>query len=172
MRGDDTATFFGQAWLIINLLLTGVYYIPVTIIRRQHDSAIFAHLTLGLFALQLVGTSITSGATSITSSGKLLVNTPRRLIPLSVVPTAFFRFLPTMPVYFVLTGVGSPNAAVLVLSCHHDRVQHGVGGLLCGTPDVFPRHVEFSAVSYRSGSICSRFCGHPNTSSADFRDRS
>ena len=52
----------------------------------------------------------------MTSSGKLLLNTPfpRLLIPLSAVRTAFFRFLPTVPVYFVfhlifLTGVWSPK---------------------------------------------------------------
>ena len=104
MRGAHTATFFGQAWLVLNpLLLAGVYYILVTIIRRQHDPAFFVHLTLGLFAFQLVSTSVTSGATSVTGSGKLLLNTPfpRLLIPLSAVRTAFFRFLPTVPVYFV-----------------------------------------------------------------------
>jgi ABC-type polysaccharide/polyol phosphate export permease len=52
----------------------------------------------------------------VTSSGKLLLNTPfpRLLIPLSAVRTAFFRFLPTIPVYFVfhaifLTHVWSPK---------------------------------------------------------------
>ena len=108
MRGANTSTFFGQAWLILNpLLLAGVYYILVTIIRQEHDPAFFAHLTLGLFAFQLVGTSITSGATSVTSSGKLLLNTPfpRLLIPLSAARTAFFRFLPTVPVYFLVTMV-------------------------------------------------------------------
>ena len=122
MRGANTSTFFGQAWLILNpLLLAGVYYILVTIIRRESDPAFFAHLTLGLFAFQLVGTSITSGATSVTSSGKLLLNTPfpRLLIPLSAVRTAFFRFLPTVPVYFVfhvifLTGVWTPKMLLSV----------------------------------------------------------
>jgi teichoic acid transport system permease protein len=108
MRSANTSTFFGQAWLILNpLLLAAVYYILVTIIRRQNDPAFFAHLTLGIFAFQLVGHSITSGATSVTSSGKLLLNTPfpRLLIPLSAVRTAFFRFLPTIPVYFVFHAI-------------------------------------------------------------------
>ena len=56
MRGANTSTFFGQAWLVLNpLLLAAVYYILVTIIRRQNDPAFFAHLTLGMFAFQLVG---------------------------------------------------------------------------------------------------------------------
>src|SRR5512133_2188312 len=108
MRSANTSTFFGQAWLILNpLLLAAVYYILVTIIRRQSDPAFFAHLTLGIFAFQLVGHSITSGATSVTSSGKLLLNTPfpRLLIPLSAVRTAFFRFLPTVPIYFIFHAI-------------------------------------------------------------------
>lgn len=104
MRGAHTSTVFGQLWLILNpLLLAGVYYLLVAIIRTEADPRFFAHLTLALFAFNMVSTAITSGATSVTSSGKLLINTafPRLLIPLSAVRTAFFRFLPTIPVYFV-----------------------------------------------------------------------
>src|SRR5215210_3131870 len=103
MRSANTSTFFGQAWLVLNpLLLAAVYYLLVTIIRNQHDPAFFTHLTLGLFAFNLVSTAITTGATSVTGSGKLLINTafPRLLIPLAAVRTSFFRFLPTIPVYF------------------------------------------------------------------------
>jgi teichoic acid transport system permease protein len=84
------------------LLLAAVYYLLVTIIRGQHDPAFFTHLTLGIFAFSMVSSAVTSGANSVTSSGKLLINTafPRLLIPLSAVRTAFFRFLPTIPVYF------------------------------------------------------------------------
>ena len=104
MRGANTTTFFGQLWLVLNpLLLAGVYYLLVTVIRGQHDPVFFTHLCLGLFAFNLVSTAVTSGATSVTSSGKLLMNTPfpRLLIPLSAVRTAFFRFLPTVPVYLL-----------------------------------------------------------------------
>ncbi len=117
MRGANTSTFFGQAWLVLNpLLLAAVYYLLVTIIRQENDPTFFAHLTLSLFAFNLVATAITSGATSVTTSGKLLMNTPfpRLLIPLSAVRTAFFRFLPTVPVYLVfhlifLTDVWHPK---------------------------------------------------------------
>ena len=104
MRSDYTSTFFGQAWLILNpLLLAGVYYLLITIIRGHHDPALFVHLTLGLFAFSLVSSALVSGAGSVINSGRLLVNTafPRLLLPISVVRTAFFRFLPTVPVYLV-----------------------------------------------------------------------
>jgi ABC-type polysaccharide/polyol phosphate export permease len=112
MRSANTGTFFGQLWLVLNpLLLAGVYYLLVTIIRNRHDPAFFTHLTLGLFAFNMVSTAITSGSTSVTSSGKLLINTafPRLLIPLSAVRTAFFRFLPTIPVYFVFHLIFLPR---------------------------------------------------------------
>jgi len=108
MRSANVGTVFGQLWLVLNpLLLAGVYYLLVTIIRRQHDPAFFTHLTLGLFAFHMVSTAITSGSTSVTTSGKLLINTafPRLLIPLSAVRTAFFRFLPTIPVYFAFHAI-------------------------------------------------------------------
>ena len=122
MRGSNTSTFFGQLWLVLNpLLLAGVYYLLVTVIRGSHDPAFFTHLCLNLFAFNLVATAINSGSTSVTSSGKLLMNTPfpRLLIPLSAVRTAFFRFLPTVPVYFVfhlifLTDVWHPKMLLAV----------------------------------------------------------
>ncbi len=104
MRSANTSTFFGQAWLVLNpLLLAGVYYLLVVIIRGGHSPALFNHLTLSLFAFSIVSTSVTSGSTSVTKSGKLLINTafPRLLLPLSAVRTAFFRFLPTVPVYLL-----------------------------------------------------------------------
>jgi teichoic acid transport system permease protein len=117
MRGQNTSTFFGQAWLVLNpLLLAAVYYLLVTILRGRHEPMVFVHLTLGLFAFHLVSNSMNSGTRSVVSAGKLLINTafPRLLIPLSAVRTALFRFLPTIPVYLLfhlifLTRVWSPT---------------------------------------------------------------
>ncbi len=117
MRGANTSTFFGQLWLVLNpLLQAGVYYLLVTIIRGRNEPVFFAHLCLALFAFHLVSTAMTTGARSVISSGKLLMNTPfpRLLIPLAAVRTAFFRFLPTIPVYFIfhiifLTHVWHPK---------------------------------------------------------------
>ena len=104
LRGANVNTFFGQAWLILNpLLMAGVYYLLVTIIRQRHDPELFTHLTLALFAMTMVQACASTGATSVTGSGRLLINTafPRLLIPLSAVRTAFWRFLPTIPVYLL-----------------------------------------------------------------------
>lgn len=108
LRSANVNTFFGQAWIILNpLLMAGVYYLLVTIIRQRHDPALFTHLTLALFAMNMVQSSASSGATSVTGSGRLLINTafPRLLIPLSAVRTAFWRFLPTIPVYLFFHAI-------------------------------------------------------------------
>ena len=117
MRGAHTSTFFGQAWLVLNpLLLAGVYYILVTIIRRQHDPAFFVHLTLGLFAFQLVSTSVTSGATSVTGAGKLFC-----------VPCDFFD-----------RCVVVEDAVGFVFSGDDACVRDGFGGFFCCVPGLFP----------------------------------
>ena len=132
MRGANTSTFFGQAWLVLNpLLLAAIYYVLVTIIRGRHEPAFFPHLTLAIFAFTFVSTSATSGSTSVTGSGKLLINTafPRLLIPLAAVRTAFFRFLPTVPVYMVI------HLIFLPVSTWHPRMF--LAGYFLGTMIVF-----------------------------------
>lgn len=108
LRGAHVNTVFGQLWVILNpLLLAGVYYLLVTIIRQRHDPYLFTHLTLALFAFTMVQSAASSGATSVTGSGRLLINTafPRLLIPLSAARTAFWRFLPSIPVYLVFHAI-------------------------------------------------------------------
>ena len=122
MRGDHTATFFGQAWLVLNpLLLAGVYYLLVVAIQGAHDPGLFIHLTLNLFVFTMVATAATNGAGSVVNAGKLLINTafPRLLLPLAAVRTAFFRFLPTVPVYLAFhLAFGYPWHPRMLLSLY------------------------------------------------------
>ena len=105
MRGANTTTVFGQLWLVINpLLLAGVYFLLVFILAGGNRGMdFFAQLCAGLFVFYFVAGSMTSGAASVVGGGKLLLNTafPRLLMPFSAVRTAFFRYLPTLPVLFV-----------------------------------------------------------------------
>jgi len=106
MKAANSLTVFGQAWLIINpLLLAAVYYLLVNVISggKARGWDFFAHLTAGLFTFYFLAGAMQTGASSVVGGGKLLMNTsfPRLLLPLSAVRTAFFRFLPTMPVYFI-----------------------------------------------------------------------
>jgi ABC-type polysaccharide/polyol phosphate export permease len=68
---------------------------------------VLSHLVAGIFAFYLISGCISTGANSVVSSGSLISNMafPRLLMPLSAVRTAFFRFLPTVPVYLVLHAV-------------------------------------------------------------------
>lgn len=110
MRGNNTNTFFGQAWLLINpLLQAGVYFLMIMLIRGglEHPQAAKArigHLTGSLFLFSIFQVSMNTGAKSVTTAGKVLLNThfPRLLIPLSAVRTAFFRFLPTIPLFLLI----------------------------------------------------------------------
>ena len=58
LRSRNMGTFFGQLWLVINpLLLAGVYYLLVNILRdRQRGADFLAHLVACLFAFHLVST--------------------------------------------------------------------------------------------------------------------
>jgi teichoic acid transport system permease protein len=103
LRAQHFDTAFGQLWLLLNpLLLAGVYFVLVDILRSgSRGSGFFAHLMAGLFAYYFVSNSMREGVRSVTSGGKLILNTafPRALLPLSSVINAFMRFLPTVLIY-------------------------------------------------------------------------
>lgn len=105
LRSENTLTVFGQLWMVLNpLLLAAVYFLLVGVLSRGSkplDMGFFSSLTAGLFAFYFVSNCMTAGAGSIVGGGKLLLNTsfPRLLMPFAAVRTAFFRFLPTIPVY-------------------------------------------------------------------------
>lgn len=108
MRAANTRTFFGTAWLVINpLLLAAVYYLLINVLSgngtQGFDAKRFAHLTGGLFVYYFFQGSVMTGANSVTGAGRVILNTamPRLLLPVAAVRTAFYRFLPTIPVYFV-----------------------------------------------------------------------
>jgi ABC-type polysaccharide/polyol phosphate export permease len=106
LRAQHFNTAFGQLWLVLNpLLLAAVYFVLVDILRGGDRGADFiAHLVAGLFAYQFLQNSLTSGVKSVTSGGKLILNTafPRILLPLSSVLMGFMRFVPTLAVYGVV----------------------------------------------------------------------
>ena len=120
MRASSSDTFFGQLWLVLNpLFMAGVYFLLVAIIsgRTTANPMYFAHLTTSLFIFTFVTTCANAGATSVTTAGKMILNTafPRLLIPLGAVHTAFFRFLPTLGVsvvIFLLTPLFGAEARI------------------------------------------------------------
>jgi ABC-type polysaccharide/polyol phosphate export permease len=121
MRAQHFNTVFGKLWLLLNpLLLTGVYFMLVDILRGgSQGSGFFAHLMAGLFAFQIIQVSVRQGVRSVTSGGRLILNTafPRLLLPLSSTITAFRRFVPTLAIYAVVhVIVGAPIGWELILA--------------------------------------------------------
>src|SRR3954452_5865622 len=103
LRAEHFNTAFGQLWLVLNpLLLAGVYFLLIDILRRGHRPPdFFAHLLAGIFAYYFVSGAVREAAKSVVGGGRLVLNTafPRALLPLSTVITAFTRFIPTLIVY-------------------------------------------------------------------------
>lgn len=119
LRAQHFNTVFGQLWLIINpLLLAGVYFILVDILRSgTRGDEFFAHLMAGLFAYYFFQQSLQQGVRSVTSGGRLILNTafPRALLPIASVVTAFMRFLPTLFIYIpVHLAAGLPVGVELL----------------------------------------------------------
>lgn len=107
LRAQNFGSLFGQLWLILNpLLLAFVYFLLIIVIAGDADGRRFAHLTSGLFLFYLVTNAVTIGAKSITSGGKLILNSafPRFVLPLSATVISFFRFIPTLVVLAVIAG--------------------------------------------------------------------
>lgn len=119
LRAQNFGSLFGQLWLIINpLLLALVYFLLIMVIGGNADGRRFAHLTAGLFLFYLVTNSLTMGAKSITSGGKLILNSafPRFVLPLSATLISFFKFIPTLVVLAVIAvTLAEPISVALLL---------------------------------------------------------
>lgn len=119
LRAQNFGSLFGQLWLIINpLLLALVYFLLIMVIGGAADGRRFAHLTAGLFLFYLVTNALTMGAKSITSGGKLILNSafPRFVLPLAATVISFFKFIPTLVVLAVIAGVlATPFSLALFL---------------------------------------------------------
>ncbi len=103
----------GKVWLVMNpLLLAFVYFLLVTVIRggstEKSGLSTLAHILIGLFTFYFASNSINGGALSITAGGRLILNQafPRALLPLSSSISAFWQFLPTLPVYILVVVIG------------------------------------------------------------------
>src|SRR4051812_13409119 len=103
LRTQHFDTVFGQLWLVLNpLMLACVYFVLVDILRAgERPPGFFAHLVGALFAYYFVADSVRRAIRSVTSGGRLILNTsfPRTLLPLSAVIIGVRRFLPTLIVY-------------------------------------------------------------------------
>jgi len=125
-RFSDKAEYldskFGKVWLVLNpLLLAMIYFLLVTVIRggaaKTQGLTTLAHILIGLFTFYFAQTCISAGAGSITAGGRLILNQafPRTLLPFSSTISAFYQFLPTIPVYVAVIVIGKffyPNTHI------------------------------------------------------------
>nr|WP_231126253.1 ABC transporter permease [Motilibacter aurantiacus] len=121
LRAANQNTLLGQVWLVLNPLLLGaVYYLLVYVVRGSHAGGdFFPHLLAGLFAYYFISGAMSAGARSVTSGGRLILNSafPRIILPLSSTLTAFVRFLPTLVIWLVVAVIsGVPLGPHLLLA--------------------------------------------------------
>jgi teichoic acid transport system permease protein len=119
LRAQHYNTVFGQLWLVLNpLLLACVYFVLVDIIRQRTGGIdFFAHLMAALFVFYFVSDAVRQAVKSVTSGGRLILNTafPRTLLPLASVISAAKRFLPTLAIYIpVHLAIGRPLGSELL----------------------------------------------------------
>lgn len=121
IKAANSQTVFGQIWLILNpLLLALVYFFIVSVLGSSDDPmGTLVHIVCGIFIFYFFSGSVSSGAGSVTGGGRLIMNMafPRLLMPIAMVRTAFFRFLPTMPVLLVFLLLEEPPWSPAMLLC-------------------------------------------------------
>ena len=111
LRATNANNVLGSFWLVLNpLLLACVYYLLVAVLSsgKSTGSERFAHIVAGIFAYYFFAACMTTGAAAITGAGRLIMNTPfpRLLLIFAVVRTAFRKFLPTIPIFFIIYLAG------------------------------------------------------------------
>jgi len=108
IRAASTDTLFGRIWLVLNpTLLACVYFLLVVVLsesKMDEPMGKLSHICCGLFIYFMNSGSIAQGANSVIGGGSLMTRMafPRLLMPFGAVRTAFYRFLPTLPIYFLL----------------------------------------------------------------------
>jgi teichoic acid transport system permease protein len=122
LRVEQANTLLGNAWLIINPVLSvAVYYLIFGVllnVSRGVDDYI-AFLTIGVFTYLFSNRMITNGAKSVSSSIGLVraIRFPRAVLPLSTAVASVLRFGPNFLVMLVtvLAFGNLPNWRWLVL---------------------------------------------------------
>ncbi|KWX02386.1 hypothetical protein TH66_11720 [Carbonactinospora thermoautotrophica] len=125
LKGRHYDTVFGQLWLVINPLLLGaVYFLVVTVLSGGNPGAQhgqnhgkldhFVLILLGLFAYYYTRNVIQLASTSVTGSGKIIMNIPfpKALLPLSSLFSSILMYLPMLVVYAVAHAVAGRPVTV------------------------------------------------------------
>lgn len=107
VRSNNTDTVLGNVWQLLNpTLLVAVYYLIFGIIfdvTRGVDNYL-GFLVAGVFLFQFLRKSASSGARAVVNNRSLVQNIrfPRILLPVSVVLSEFFAFVPSLLVVYAV----------------------------------------------------------------------
>jgi teichoic acid transport system permease protein len=120
LKGQHADTNLGRLWLVVNpLFLALVYYVLILVIglRGEPSADFFLHLVAGVFAFYFFSTALTTGATSISSAGGLVLRhrMPRLVLPLATTLAALRRFAPAVVLLVIGTVLfrGWPGPSIL-----------------------------------------------------------
>lgn len=114
-RIEHMDTVFGHVWTILSpILMALIYFLLVVVLQGGNKGAdFFIHLLSGVFIFAFIGTASRRCATSITGSGRLIMNSsfPRAILPLTQTWSAFLQLLPSLAilllaVFFIGPGFG------------------------------------------------------------------
>jgi teichoic acid transport system permease protein len=106
IQRERTRTIFGALWGILDpLLFSAIYIFLFTVIREgQRPTEFIPILIAGIILFGVATDAITRGATAITGSSNLMLNStfPRALLPITVVYKSVIQILPVVPVYALI----------------------------------------------------------------------
>ena len=122
LKAEHYDTAIGQAWVVLDPLLTAaVYFLFRTVIRPAGGAAnrnlVLSHLVWAVFFFTYTNNAITSGARSVLQGRQLILNAsfPRAALPVVAILKSALNFFPTLIVYFVLHAIlGQPFGSALV----------------------------------------------------------
>jgi teichoic acid transport system permease protein len=115
-RANQKANHFdsplGALWLVLNPMLLGfVYFLLISVLSGGTGDwmANLGRILIGIFTWYYASNSMSIGAASITSGGRLILNQafPRALLPVSSVISSAMQYLPTIPVFIVYYLIAS-----------------------------------------------------------------
>ncbi|CAN5349302.1 ABC transporter permease [soil metagenome] len=103
----------GMAWIVINPLLETVIYGTIfgIILGSTRPPNFIEFLIVGLFIYDVISSSLTAGAKSITGNGALVqsLSFPRMVLPLASTVQEFLNFVPKLIVMVTIVAIfGSP----------------------------------------------------------------
>lgn len=113
--GKYQNNYLGQVWSVLSpLTLAAVYYLVFGILIPRASDGVenyVGFLTIGVFIFQAFSSTITAGATAITSNSSLVRNLhfPRAILPISVALAEIISLVPTLAVMVVIVlATGEP----------------------------------------------------------------